>query len=102
MRSQTLGMTPDELHALPVSVDLVTAGRAFLMGRTKAYELARAGEFPVPVLRLGNSYRVARAHLLQALGLAEHIDDGRGDQRTVVPAGAGPTPPPSPWTRRPD
>lgn len=62
------GMTRAELLALPVSVDLVTAARAYRIGRTKAHELARAGEFPVPVLRLGNSYRVARADLLRALG----------------------------------
>lgn len=57
-----------ELRSLPSAVDLVTAGRAFGIGRTKAHELARAGEFPTPVLRLGNSYRVTRADLLRALG----------------------------------
>jgi hypothetical protein len=57
-----------ELRDLPTAVDIVTAGRAFGIGRTKAHELARAGQFPVPVLRLGNSYRVTRAALLRALG----------------------------------
>jgi hypothetical protein len=64
-------MAPDELRNLPVSVDVVTAGRAFGMGRTRAYQLARRGEFPVRVLRLGNSYRVTRADLLRALGETE-------------------------------
>jgi hypothetical protein len=41
-----LQMQKDELLALPVSVDLTTAGRAFGLGRTRAYELARAGQFP--------------------------------------------------------
>lgn len=68
MRSQ-LGMSRAELLALPVSFELwPTAARAFRMGRTAAYEAARRGEFPVPVLRLGNRYRVARADLLRALG----------------------------------
>lgn len=56
-------MTIEELDALPVSVDLVTAGRALGLGRTKAHELVRAGTFPVPVLRLGRRYRVMRADL---------------------------------------
>ncbi|WP_446218801.1 DNA-binding protein [Micromonospora sp. IBHARD004] len=67
MKTQS-GMTREELLALPVSVDIVTAGEAFGMGRTLAYELAKRGEFPVRVLRLGNRYRVARADLLRELG----------------------------------
>ncbi len=63
-------MTLDELLALPVAVDLVTAGRAWGLGRTKAHELARAGAFPCPVQRLGNAYRVTRADLLRSLGIA--------------------------------
>jgi excisionase family DNA binding protein len=62
-------MTTAELLALPVAMDLVTAGRALGLGRTLAFELARAGEFPVPVLRLGTRYRVTRADLLKTLGL---------------------------------
>ncbi|MER5647296.1 hypothetical protein [Streptosporangium sp. NPDC002524] len=63
-------MTLEELLTLPVAVDLVTAGRAWGLGRTKAHELARAGEFPCPVQRLGNAYRVTRADLLRSLGIA--------------------------------
>jgi hypothetical protein len=69
-------LSATELRALPTAVDIVTAGRAFGLGRTKSHQLARAGEFPVPVLRLGNSYRVTRAALLQALG--EAPADGAG------------------------
>ncbi|MCZ9346485.1 helix-turn-helix domain-containing protein [Streptomyces sp. TRM76130] len=64
-------MTTAEILALPASVALVTAGRALNLGRTKAYELARSGELPVRVLRLGNAYRVPRADLLAALGLEQ-------------------------------
>ena len=64
-----LVMSVDELLALPVSVDLTTAGRAFGLGRTKAYELARAGEFPCRVLQVGIKYRVPRSALLEALGV---------------------------------
>ena len=62
--------TPDEVLALPVVVDLVTAGSVLGMGRSAAYEAQRRGDFPVPVLRVGHRYRVVTAHLRAALGLA--------------------------------
>lgn len=58
----------DELQRLPVTVDVPTAGRAFGLGRNRAYELARNGGFPCPVLRFGRTVRVKRADLLRALG----------------------------------
>ena len=61
-------MTQEELRNLPVSFDLVTAGRALDMGRTTAHNLARAGQFRVRVLRVGVRYRVTRADLLRYLG----------------------------------
>jgi len=64
-------MTRRELLALPPSVDLVTAGRALGIGRTKTYELARSDQLPVRVLRLGSTYRVATADLLRVLGVEE-------------------------------
>ncbi|CAL9514647.1 hypothetical protein SUDANB126_03718 [Streptomyces sp. enrichment culture] len=64
-------MTVEEILALPAAPDLIDAGRAFNLGRTKAYEMARRGEFPVPVLRLGNAYRVRRSDILAALGIEQ-------------------------------
>ncbi|SPT51208.1 DNA-binding protein [Actinomadura madurae] len=64
------GLTPAEIRSLPVTIDLVTAGRAFGVGRTKAYQLARTGQFPCKVLRVGHSYRVSTADLLAAIGLS--------------------------------
>jgi hypothetical protein len=70
-------MSPGELRALPVSVDLATAGRAFGFGRTKSFELARAGKFPCRVIRIpgnggddaaGGKYRVPRSAIFEALG----------------------------------
>lgn len=70
MRSQIQPLTRTELLALPAAVPLwPTAGRAVNLGRTKTFELARAGKFPVPVLRLGNAYRVRSADLLAYLGI---------------------------------
>lgn len=64
-------LTPSELRALPSVVDLVTAGKALGMGRTKSHELARRGEFPVRVLRLGQRYRVSTAELRNFLGIRD-------------------------------
>jgi hypothetical protein len=78
-------MNRDELLALPVTVDLVTAAKALNIGRTLAYQLARTREFPVPVLRLGTKYRVVTSGLLAALGLEPSAD--------VPPAPIASTPP---------
>lgn len=59
----------EQVLALPVVVDLVTAGSVFQIGRTAAYEQARTGTFPVPVLTVGCRYRVVTAHIVNLLGL---------------------------------
>ena len=65
----TRGMTEAEVLALPAAVDLATAGRALGIGRTKAFELAREGRFPIKVLQVGEKFRVPRTALLQALDI---------------------------------
>lgn len=67
----TPGMTRAELLALPLTVDVPTAGRAFGLSRDMAYRHARQGTFPVPVLRIGHRMKVTRAALLNALGITE-------------------------------
>lgn len=67
--SKIIPFTEEELRALPPVVDLPTAGRAFLLGRTTSYQLARAGTFPCPVLPLGHRFRVTKVNLLAALGI---------------------------------
>lgn len=68
-REAQTAMTRSDLLALPAAIDLVTAGRALGIGRTKAHELVRAGQFPVRVLRLGSAYRVPTAEVLNLLGI---------------------------------
>lgn len=65
-----MGMTREELLALPAAVDLDTGNRALGLGRSKGYELAKRGQYPCKVLRLGKAYRVVTADLLNLLGLA--------------------------------
>jgi predicted DNA-binding transcriptional regulator AlpA len=57
------------------TVDLVTAAKAFGYGRSKAYELVEAGEFPVPVIRNGRSIRVPTAPVRRKLGLDGPIEE---------------------------
>lgn len=66
-------MTTEELAALPVTVDVVTAGRAFGLGRDATYRMARLGRLPVPVLRMGRKMVVTKGALLAALG----VDPGK-------------------------
>ncbi len=61
--------SPENLRRLPLVLDLPTAAPFFGIGRTFAYELARADDFPCPVRRYGRLYRVRTADLLRALGL---------------------------------
>lgn len=69
------GMTRDELLQLPVSVDIETAGRALGIGRANSYRLAAAGEFPVPVLRIGRRMRIVTADLHRLLGIDTQKED---------------------------
>jgi hypothetical protein len=82
-------MSQAELQALPAVVDLTTAGRAFGIGRTKAFELARAGEFPVKVIQVGRKLRVSKAVILEALGVtpaAPTGESGPASRRLTFPA----------------
>lgn len=62
--------TAEQVAQLPVVVDLITAGSVLGLGRSASYEQARAGTFPVAVLRLGCRYRVITEDLRQLLGLS--------------------------------
>jgi Helix-turn-helix domain len=48
----------------------MTAAKILGIGRTKAYELARHGEFPCLVIRVGDLYRVSTSGLLRLLGIS--------------------------------
>ncbi|MBF8191485.1 helix-turn-helix domain-containing protein [Nonomuraea sp. K274] len=63
MKKVTLRDLPD----LPPTLDLMTAAQVLGIGRTTAYSLAKKGEFPVRLIRIGDLYRVSTAELLQLL-----------------------------------
>lgn len=62
-------MTVEELAGLPVVMDIGTAARAWGLGRTAAYERARADDFPCEVVHVGRFLRVRKADLMRSLGL---------------------------------
>ncbi|HEV7979837.1 helix-turn-helix domain-containing protein [Amycolatopsis sp.] len=54
-----------EIKLWPATVDLTEAAtRALGISRSYAYELARRGEFPARVIRVGRRYRVVTASIL--------------------------------------
>jgi predicted DNA-binding transcriptional regulator AlpA len=65
--------TISELRSGPPMVDLLTAAAAIGVGRTRAYELAKQGKFPVPIKRVGTTYRVPVTELLRYLHAAEAL-----------------------------
>lgn len=73
--------TLNDLHNLPPTVGLMTAARALGIGRTKAYELARNGEFPCHVIRIGDLYRVSTADLLRLLDV--HTNEGQSPPKAA-------------------
>lgn len=66
------GLSVADVQQLPAVVDLVTAGRTLGLGRTKTYQLARTGQFPCRVIRVGKTYLVPTAEILALLGLDTH------------------------------
>jgi Helix-turn-helix domain len=68
-------MTPVSIAQLrtTATVDLMTAAAALGLGRTRAYELARRGEFPCRVIRIGDTYRIPTPGLLELLGVTAEI-----------------------------
>ncbi|GAB3659997.1 hypothetical protein GCM10027589_21420 [Actinocorallia lasiicapitis] len=62
-------LTVDELRSLPPTIDLLLAASILGIGRTKAYGLARAEQFPCKIVRVGDLYRVSTADLLRVLGV---------------------------------
>jgi predicted DNA-binding transcriptional regulator AlpA len=78
-------LTRDQLLNLTTVVNLTTAARALGIGRTKAYELAQRRQFPCRVLRVGHSYHVPTAGLLEVLGSGHLREHTPGHQETATP-----------------
>ena len=57
----------DMLRAAGPTMSLTEAAAVLGIGRSTAYELARRGEWPTSLLRLGRQYRVPTAQLAALL-----------------------------------
>lgn len=75
--------TSDAVRRLGLTTDVATAGAILGIGRTKAYELAKTGQFPVPLLRAGRRYLVPVPVLLRLLG-AESEGGAIGDGQSAT------------------
>jgi hypothetical protein len=64
----TTAWTPEAVRQLGLTTDIATAGAILGIGRSKAYQLAKTGEFPVTILRVGRRYLVPTTALLALLG----------------------------------
>lgn len=77
------GLTDAEFSRLPTVADLPDAARVLRLGQSEAWELARTGEFPCRIIRVGKSYRVPIPELIQAPGI-----DVQKLRRLVLPRAA--------------
>jgi hypothetical protein len=73
---------PERTALYRVVLDLADAAAVLGIGRTRAYELAKSGEFPCRVIPVGRRYRVPVFRLLDvpgasADGLRKHIIECR-------------------------
>ena len=59
--------TLDEIRAWPATVDIQTAAPALGISRAYAYELARRGDLPCRVLKVGSRLRVVTSSLIPLL-----------------------------------
>jgi hypothetical protein len=64
-RSRT--WTIDAIRGLGSTTDIETAGAILGIGRSKSYQLAKSGEFPVRILRIGRRYLVPIPPILDLL-----------------------------------
>jgi len=60
--------TIESIRGLGMTTDVETAASILGFGRTKAYELAKSGDFPVRLLRIGRRYVVPVPAILRLLG----------------------------------
>jgi hypothetical protein len=66
-RPNTKVWTIDAVRGLGATIDIETAGAILGIGRSKSYELAKSGAFPVRVLRIGKRYLVPTPSILALL-----------------------------------
>jgi Helix-turn-helix domain len=79
--------TAERIRTLGAFTDLRTTAQILGFTRNTAYEMIRAGTFPVPVIRAGTKYRVSVAAILRLV----HADTDH-PQPPAAPAATAPPP----------
>ena|SRR5438034_5153601 len=74
VQSATVTWTVEAIHRLGTVTTVPVAASIFGLSRSVAYDLIRAGTFPVPVLRFGTRYRVPVRAILAALHMPTDPD----------------------------
>jgi helix-turn-helix protein len=69
VQQSTKVWTIDAVRNLGSTTDIETAGAILGIGRSKSYELAKSGDFPARVLRIGRRYLVPIPSILALLGV---------------------------------
>jgi len=62
-----------QIREAGLTCSIEMANRALGISRGHGYSLARSGEYPVKVLKLGRAYRVVSADLLRLLALEGEV-----------------------------
>lgn len=83
MSNRIQPLSADQVLALPALPDLVPDGAAALgISRDTAYALAKSGDLPVEVVKVGRCLKVRRQNLIDFLAIREDNGDGAG---TAIP-----------------
>lgn len=89
----TAPWTVERVRALGVVTDLLTAGEVLGLSRNSTYRLNAEGQFPVPVLTLGSTYRVPVAGLIELLGITPNSSEAEVTTTPAIALTDPPTPP---------
>lgn len=69
MRTTVTRSLRQELLDAGPTIDLPLANRLLGISKSHGYSLAKRGDYPVRLLKLGHSYRVVTSELLTLLGI---------------------------------
>lgn len=73
--------TVEKIQALGMTCGIETAGSVLGIGRTVAYRLAREGQWPTPIRKVGGRYLVTVKGLLDFLDGSDHVA-ARGPEKS--------------------
>lgn len=73
----------DEIRQLPPTLTVVQAARLLRIGRSKAYDAVRTGDWPTRTIRVGRCIRIPTADVLALLGLpiSQDLDSTKEHQQ---------------------